>query len=147
MNILFRYGPCKRSARGRHRFHRHGLALYFMPMNRSRAVALRSVVLGLAFLFATVGRVVVDAALYHGGDAVDASRQIHVEALDNPACHDEACALSALVAPLRHGPLGPAGFRGAQLPAIVEVDQPDAPLYSSHYFTHARPRAPPLSHA
>jgi len=116
-------------------------------MTRSRGAALRSLILGLAFLFATVGRTVVDAALYHGGDAVDVSRQVHVEALDNTACHAEACALGALVAPLRYGPLDPAGFRGAQVPAIVEVDQPDAPLYTSHSFTHARPRAPPLRHA
>jgi len=116
-------------------------------MIRSPAVALRSLFLGLAFLFATVGRAVVDAALYHGADLVDASRKIHIEALDNPACHDEACALTALVAPLRQGPLDAAGFRNAQLPVIVEAQQPDAPLYSSHGPAHARPRAPPSSQA
>jgi len=116
-------------------------------MNRCRVVAFRSLVLGLAFLSATVGRAVVDAALHHAGDLVDASHRIHIEALDNPACHDESCALNALVSPLRQAPLEAAGLLIDQGPVLVGIDQPTTPHHSSHDFTHARPRAPPRTHA
>jgi hypothetical protein len=104
-------------------------------------------VLSLAFLFATVGRAVVDAALYHGADVVDATRQIHIEALDNTACHTESCALNAVVSLLRQGPLDAAALLIDQVPVLVEIEQPNTPLHSSHDFAHARPRAPPRDHA
>ena len=116
--------------------------LYFVPMTRSTPPRVRSLLVGLAFLFASVGRSVVDAALYHS-EAGHLAGRVHVEAVDGNSCHAESCLLKALTAPLKIGSLGMHDLRvRAQLESEA-LNQPHTPPRSSHPLSRTQPRAPP----
>jgi hypothetical protein len=117
-------------------------ALYFKFMTRSTVSRVHALFVGLAFVFASFGRSVLDATLYHY-NADDLAGRVHVEAVDGTACHAESCVLNALTVPLRIGSLGTHEFRVHALPVSGSFDQPATPPRSSHRLYQTQPRAPP----
>lgn len=111
-------------------------------MTRSPAPRVRAVLVGLAFVFATAGRSVVDATFYHH-DGNGLAARVHVEAVDGNSCHAESCILNALAAPLRTGSLGMDELQVHTLPVSGPFDQPDTPPRSSLHPYKSQPRAPP----
>ncbi|NNG15367.1 MAG: hypothetical protein HKM89_02720 [Gemmatimonadales bacterium] len=111
-------------------------------MTSSTLSRLRALVVGLAFLFATGGRSVVDATLYHhDGDSL--AGRVHVEAVDGNSCHAESCVLNALAVPFRTGSLAMDEFHVHALPGSGSFDQPATPARSSLRPLQTQPRAPP----
>jgi hypothetical protein len=111
-------------------------------MASSTLSRLRSLLVGLAFLFASVGRSVVDATFYHS-DSDDLARRAHIEAIDGNSCHAEACILNVLTAPIKSSPLGANDLRVQVLPASEAVNRLESPPRSSLRLEQPQPRAPP----